>query len=244
MWLVALETATPTLSVALLRDGEPVVEHNERSKRRHAETVAPTIAALLREQGLQPTDVGAVACGSGPGSFTGLRIGLSTAKGLAQSLAIPLITVSTLDVLAAAAVRPDLVTAPLLDARQRHIYVGFYGGGGQQAEDLQPLTGYLALQPEEVAAKAKKLAGATRLAVCGDGVSLCREDLTRAGVQLLELPSWYNVPRASILGRIAARRLAAGQIQDLAAAQPLYVRRAAAELAREAREAKKNADKC
>ena len=63
MWLVALETATPTLSVALLKDGNPVVEHNEQSKRRHAETVAPTIAALLGAMGLEPKDLGAVARG-------------------------------------------------------------------------------------------------------------------------------------------------------------------------------------
>jgi len=236
MWLVALETATPTLSVALLKDGNPVVEHNEQSKRRHAETVAPTIAALLGAMGLEPKDLGAVACGAGPGSFTGLRIGLSTAKGLAQSLNIPLVTVSTLDVLAAASVRPGFVTAPLLDAKQRHIYVAFYAGHHRD-DDVQPLSGYLALKPEQVAVQAKELTGGNRLAVCGDGATLCRDYFDLEGLAVLELPFWYNLPRASILGRLAARRLAAGQVQDVAAAQPLYVRRAAAELAREARRA-------
>jgi len=237
VWLVALETATPTLSVALLKDGKPVAEHNEQSKRRHAVTLAPTIATLLSEQGLKPQDVGAVACGSGPGSFTGLRIGLSTAKGLAQSLNIPLVTVSTLDVLAAAAVRPDAFTAPLLDAKQGHIYVAFYAGS-KEPLNCRPLTGYLALRSEQVAAQAKELVGKNRLTVCGDGVFLCKEDLMATNLEVLELPSWQNVPRASILGQIAARRLAGGEVEDLAAVKPLYVRRAAAELAREA---KKNA---
>lgn len=236
MWLLALETATPMLSVALLKNGEPVVEYNERSKRRHAQTVAPTIADLLQGQGLRPEDVGAVACGSGPGSFTGLRIGLSTAKGLAQALNIPLITVSTLDILAAAAIRPDTVTAPLLDAKQGHIYVAFYRNSSP-APLLAPapLTEYLALKPPQVAAEAVRLTADKCLTVCGDGVALCREELIAAGLKVVELPSWYSMPRASILGRLAAQRLAAGESQNVATAQPLYVRRAAAELAREAK---------
>ncbi|MGI6128959.1 MAG: tRNA (adenosine(37)-N6)-threonylcarbamoyltransferase complex dimerization subunit type 1 TsaB [bacterium] len=235
MWLLALETATPTLSVALIKDGEPVVEYNERSKRRHAQTVAPTIEALLHEQGLKAKDLDAVTCGSGPGSFTGLRIGLSTAKGLAQALDIALITVSTLDVLAAAAVRPDTIVAPLIDAKQNHIYVGFYNGCSQEAS-LTPLTGYLALKPPQVAAQAAKLAGDQPLMVCGDGVLLCHAGFTAAGLKVVELPPWYSAPRASILGKIAARRLEAGESHNIATAQPMYVRRAAAELAREAKE--------
>ena len=79
MWLVVLETATPTLSVALLKDGNPVVEHNEQSKRRHAETVAPTIAALLGAMGLEPKDLGLWSAG-GPGSYRA-EDRLSTPKG-------------------------------------------------------------------------------------------------------------------------------------------------------------------
>lgn len=232
MWILALETATPTASVALINDGQVVVEHNERSRRRHAESLVPTIESLLKEQGLTPQDLGAVACGRGPGSFTGLRIGLSTAKGLAQALGLPLITVSTLDILAAAAFFPGGLLAPLLDAKQGHIYVAFYE---KTWPFPQPLTGYLALRPPELAAEALRLAAGREVAVCGDGIALAREALEAAGVTVRELPTPFSYPRAGVLGMLAFAELAKGAVGDAAAAEPLYVRRAAAELAREAK---------
>lgn len=236
--MLALDTATPTLSVALLEDGRVVVEHNECSRRRHAESLVPVIDSLLKEQGLRPDKLGAIACGNGPGSFTGLRIGLSTAKGLAHAQGLQLICVSTLDILAAAVYFPGGLVVPLLDAKQGHIYAAFYADTG---EPLKPLTGYVALPPQEVAREAARLAGGKEVAVCGDGVPICREDLAAAGVKVRELPNEFNYPRAGVLGRIAGARLQAGERGDPAAAEPLYVRRAAAELAREARE---NATTC
>jgi len=232
--MLALETATPAASVALLNDDQVVVEHHERSRRRHAESVVPTIEALLKEQGLKPADLGAVACGRGPGSFTGLRIGLSTAKGLVQALGLPLITVSTLDTLAAAVFFPDGLVAPLLDAKQGHIYVAFYEGIENMGSCVRPASGYLALRPAEVAAEAARLTAGREVTVCGDGAPLVREALAAAGVTVRELPPAFNYPRAGVLGRLALARLGRGVSGDPAAAEPLYVRRAAAELAREA----------
>lgn len=233
MWILALETATPAASVALLRDGEVVVEHNERSRRRHAESLVPVIDILLREQNLKPAELGAVACGIGPGSFTGLRIGLSTAKGLAQSLDLPLVTVSTLDILAAGVPCPDYLMVPLLDAKQGHIYAAFYRG---DSPPPVPLTGYLALKPDELAEKVKSLAGDGPVVVFGDGARLCRSAFFAQEVLLRELPVGFGFPRAGVLGRLAHLRLAQGEAGDPALAEPLYVRRAAAEIAREARE--------
>lgn len=235
MWMLALETATPAASVALLRDGQVIVEHNERSRRRHAESLVPTIEALLEEQGLGAVDLGAVACGKGPGSFTGLRIGLSTAKGLAQALRLPLITVSTLDTLAAAAFFPGGLVAPLLDAKQGHIYAAFYEESGTGEACPRPRNGYLALRPAELAEEAQQLAAGRPVALCGDGVSLAREALSAAGVKFYELPLSFGYPRAGVLGKLALAQLAGGAQGDPAAAEPLYVRRAAAELAREAK---------
>jgi len=232
VWILALETATPTASVALVNDGQVVVEHNECSRRRHAESLVPTIESLLKEQGLTPQDLGAVACGRGPGSFTGLRIGLSTAKGLAQALGLPLITVSTLDILAAAAFFPGGLVAPLMDAKQGHIYVAFYE---KTWPSPHPLTGYLALRPPELASEALRLAAGREVAVCGDGVALAQEALRKAEVKVCELPPAFSYPRAGVLGVLAFAELARGVGGDAAAAEPLYVRRAAAELAREAK---------
>jgi tRNA A37 threonylcarbamoyladenosine modification protein TsaB len=147
-------------------------------------------------------------------------------------LDLPLITISTLDILAAATFFPGSLVAPLMDAKQGHIYVAFYE---ETWPSPRPLTGYLALRPPELASEALRLAAGREVAVCGDGVSLAREALNAAGVPVREMPPVFNYPRAGVLGMLAFVELAQGAAGDAAAAEPLYVRRAAAELAREAK---------
>lgn len=134
--LLAFDTATPAVTVAL-HDGERVVaSHTTVDAMRHGELLAPGITAVLDEAWVPRQDVTAVAVGVGPGPFTGLRVGLVTARTLGLALGIPVYGVCTLDVLAAQAVgrgldQPFLVAT---DARRKEVYVASYDGQGARVD--------------------------------------------------------------------------------------------------------------
>lgn len=128
--LLSFDTATPQVTVAL-HDGERVVaSYDSDQAMRHGENLAPGIAAVLRQAGAINTDITAVAAGVGPGPFTGLRVGLVTARTLGLALGIPVYGVCSLDVLAAQAVDEglsDFVVAT--DARRKEVYLATYRDG-------------------------------------------------------------------------------------------------------------------
>lgn len=127
-WLLALDTSTPCTALALGRVGPGVRElvahatHDDRAAPASS-LLAPRISALLAEAGIGPRALGAIACGVGPGTFTGTRVALATAKGLAFALPCPLFALSTLAALAGGAARDGEVVA-LLDARRNEVYAG------------------------------------------------------------------------------------------------------------------------
>ena len=135
--LLALDTATPAVTVAL-HDGERVVASSLHvDARRHGELLAPAITALLDEAWVPRQDLTAVAVGVGPGPFTGLRVGLMTARTLGMALDIPVYGVCTLDVLAAEAVDAGNVGGELLvatDARRKEVYWASYDGQGERLD--------------------------------------------------------------------------------------------------------------
>jgi tRNA threonylcarbamoyladenosine biosynthesis protein TsaB len=144
--LLAFDTATPAVTVALY-DGERVVaERNTVDAMRHGELLAPGISGVLEDAGLVRQDVTAVAVGVGPGPFTGLRVGLVTARTLAAVLGIPVYGVCTLDVLAAEAVAGGAVDGPFhvaTDARRKEVYWATYDADGTRLsgpEVLKPAT--------------------------------------------------------------------------------------------------------
>ena len=143
--LLAFDTATPQVTVAL-HDGERVVaEYVATEAMRHGEMLAPGIAAVLDEAGAISQDVTAVAVGVGPGPFTGLRVGLVTARTIALALEIPVYGVCSLDILAAEAVDAgleDFVVAT--DARRKEVYVATYADG-------QRVSGPDVVRPADVA---------------------------------------------------------------------------------------------
>jgi len=171
--VLAFDTATDVASTALVRDGEPLGERRSR-----AVHVLADAHELLAAAGAEPGDLDALVVGKGPGSFTGIRIGLATARGLALSLGLPVAGVSTLDALAAGA--PDAV--PVIDARRREVFV--------------LLDEPRCLRPEELA-----LPRGTRCV--GDGAVRYRTVLEAAGVEVPPRESELHVPRAHLHAALA-----------------------------------------
>jgi len=130
--LLAFDTATPQVTVALHDGDEVVAEYRASEAMRHGEMLAPGIAEVLDRAGAISQDVTAVAVGVGPGPFTGLRVGLVTARTLALALDIPVYGVCTLDVLAAEAIDAGLTDFLVAtDARRKEVYLASYADGGR-----------------------------------------------------------------------------------------------------------------
>ena len=128
-WILCIETATKSCSVALAKDGHLVAVKEEVSEQySHSEQLTVFIEQLLQQEGLKVSDLDAIAVSSGPGSYTGLRIGVSTAKGLCYASDVPLIAVSTLGAMAQAMKDkyPEAQLCPMLDARRMEVYCALY----------------------------------------------------------------------------------------------------------------------
>lgn len=203
--VVGFDTATPAVSVAL-HDGERVVSSDLTvDARRQGELLAPMIADVLTDAGATRADLTAVAVGVGPGPYTGLRVGLMTARVLGEVLGIPVHGVCTLDIIAAAAAPPadtDFLVAT--DARRKEVYWARYGASGQRTAG--PLVGAATAIPD-----------AASLPVAGDGGRL----YPAAFGAMLE-PAH---PDARTLCSVVAARLAGRAGPEVLPPEPLYLRR-------------------
>jgi tRNA threonylcarbamoyl adenosine modification protein YeaZ len=224
--LLAFDTATPAVTVAL-HDGQRVLAQTATvDARRHGELLAPSIAKVIADAGAEQRDLTAIAVGVGPGPFTGLRVGLVTARVFARTLDIPVHGVCTLDVLARAAV-PSAAGREFLavtDARRKELYWARYSGTGER------LTGPSVDRPADIASglPASGLP-ASGLPVAGQAVSLYPDQLGE--------PIWPEHPSAAVLAGLVAEATgpAAAEKGALARAvllppEPLYLRRPDAQI--------------
>lgn len=226
-WLLAIESASERASVALLRDGEVVGADPAPPGRPASETLLPAVLALLESHGLAPGALGGIAVSIGPGSFTGLRVGAATAKGLAFGRNAGLAAVPTLAALAAKGVALAGPAAPaeivaVLDARRGELYAAAQRGGDPLA---RPLWGPLVIGIEALAARLAAAPGP--LLVVGEGADAVAAALGTDRVRCLPL-----APDAAWVGRLGVRLLAAGEGLAAADLTPAYVRRAEAEVRR------------
>jgi len=223
--LLALETATRTTSVALCRGEELIAEETGAADRTAAESLLPAIDAVLRRAGLSAAQLECFAVSIGPGSFTGLRVGLATVKGLAFGSACPVAPVSTLAALACTAPQRDLPIVPLLDARRGEVYAAAF----DFADCLpRPTLEEGVYTPAELAARLPP-----RCVLVGEGVALCGAEIrAELGAGIRTVPS---DPAARHVGLLGARMLARGEGVNVDRAVPRYLRRAEAEVRRTGR---------
>lgn len=225
MRVLALDTTTRAGSLALADDGRVLLERAGDAGRSQAERFPTEIVDALSEVGWSTTDVDLFAVAAGPGSFTGIRIGIATIQGLAFVHGKPIAPVSALDALAAAAVAavPDVARLGVwMDAHRREVFSALYevsAGAVRQIE--QPTSGV----PTEILEQWTAVGLPT--VICGDGAMTYRSALP-AGVEALAPP-----PLASYIARLAFEVAARDATVSPAALQPVYVRRPDVELARE-----------
>ena len=222
MRILALETATLAGGAALL-DGDVVIaESRANIALTHAERVMVAVDRLLRDTAWAVRDLDGIAVSVGPGSFTGLRVGLATAKGLAFSHSLRIAAVPTLDALAATLPFADASVCPLLDARKGEVYLSLsrWDGAGMQRQ-----WEYLALSPQEAAARL-----APPVIVLGDGVAACRPYLVGLGDGVRVAPPAQRLPSPATVGQLGHAMLAAGQGVTAEDLSPLYLRPSQAEV--------------
>ncbi len=231
MRLLGIETSTLMGSVALLDDDVVVAEYSLNVATTHSERLLVTIHRLLDESGSTLASLDGLAVAVGPGSFTGLRIGLATAKGLAFASDLPLVGVPTLDALAWGVPFAADPVCPLLDAKKGEVYTALYR---HRRGEMERLSDYRALSPDRLLSE---LEGP----VCflGDGVLPYRDQIVNAiGDRASFVPAARRYPSGACVAELGARRLSEGGVWDPAALVPLYIRPSEAELAKARRAAR------
>ena len=214
MKILAVDTATKFLSLCIYADGS-LYEYKLETGPKLSALLTVTIKRTLGALGLGVNDLDYFACGLGPGSFTGMRVGLSTMKGLSWVTHKPLIGVSTLDILALDAGAGTRMIVPVIDARRSLIYSCFYRNAGNGLKKLSP---YMLISKEELLAKIKSPS-----LVFGDALDLYREDILRntSAVTLLDKDQWY--PKAHNIIRLALGRIKNKKFDSLSKINPIYI---------------------
>ncbi|MBO5972462.1 MAG: tRNA (adenosine(37)-N6)-threonylcarbamoyltransferase complex dimerization subunit type 1 TsaB [Alistipes sp.] len=221
--ILSIETGTDICSVALANDGELMALRESDEGRDHAKKVALFVDELLRETGVQPSDIDAIAVGKGPGSYTGLRIGVSFAKGMCYALDIPLIAIGSLDALAEVA-REDFDAGildieeedwaqaklcPMVDARRMEVYAQVFDTEGVSHSDVVA---------EVVTEKSfNEWRSKGKFVIFGNGAKKCAEVLPDAIIEDV-------VPSARGIVRLAEEAFNAGKFEDLAYFEPFYLK--------------------
>lgn len=238
MRILALDSSGLTASTAIVEwqgsEAVTVAEYTVNYKKTHSQTLLPMLDEIVRMTELDMEELDGIAVAAGPGSFTGLRIGSATAKGLGLALGKPLIHIPTLEGLAYNLWGADRVICPILDARRGQVYTGIYEFRGGELAVLEDQT---AVSIEELGEKLKSLG--RPVIFLGDGVPVHRQALQErimAGCDIAFAPANMNRQRAASVGSLAIQYYQKGKTETAAEHKPDYLRASQAERERAERE--------
>lgn len=226
MRILALDTSTFVGTVAVLASGELLAEWSASVRASHGETLLPELARVIEHARLSIHDIDLFAVGLGPGSFTGVRIGVATAKGLALAESKPLVGITSLRVLARG--MAGSLRAVAVDAHKGELYCALYAldEQGSLTERVAPFHDL----PERAALRLREAADRQRMSVAGNGLARYGETFTGALGPWLRAPAYCDVPRAAALAYEAELAFRAQGPSDLARIEPLYLRPSDAKL--------------
>jgi len=223
MRILSLDTATEVATCAILEDNNLLGETILNYKKQHSVILMPMIDSLLKNLNLSIKDIDGFVVSKGPGSFTGLRIGMATIKGLSQGAKKPFVSVSTLDALAYNMCYTSGIICPVLDALRGNVYTALYTFEGSK---LKMISDYMVVSVEELISLLEK----HNQPVCfiGDGIQKNKDILI--GIDKVSFaPPHLNTVRASSLGELGLQLLSEGVEESLHNSGPVYLRKSQAE---------------
>ncbi|ADQ15274.1 tRNA (adenosine(37)-N6)-threonylcarbamoyltransferase complex dimerization subunit type 1 TsaB [Halanaerobium hydrogeniformans] len=234
MLILGIDTSTDFLALSLMEDDKIKAEYNLSLKRQHSEKLLPLIDELFKTFELKAKDLDAIAVATGPGSFTGLRIAITTAKMLGRIFSIPVKGISTLEIMAAGQ-RANYILA-MLDAKRNRVYYSFYS---RKTDDFQTeldkkfkLKEIYKASSIEINNLAELLSDykAEEILLIGDKTDKTAEILRNSNFNILKAEAENNYPRAAVLARLGRDYISAGQRDDIYQLKPTYLKKPQAEL--------------
>lgn len=225
MKILAIDSSGMVASVAVAEDDTLLGEYTIHHKKTHSQTLLPMIDEVVRMLELDLSAVDAIAVAAGPGSFTGLRIGSATAKGLGMALDKPLVAVPTVDALAYNLAGCGVLVCPLMDARRNQVYTGLYRFEGYQ---MHAVLDQCAVGIAEIVARMNEYGQAVTF--LGDGVRVSAPYIQEhCSVPYTFAPAHLNKQRASAVAVLAMEYYSKGMVQTAAEHRPEYLRMSQAE---------------
>lgn len=241
MNIIAIDSSGLVASVAIANENAVIAEYTVNNAKTHSQTMLPMLDEIKKITDTDLSQIDAVAIAAGPGSFTGLRIGSATAKGIALALQIPVVEVSTLEALAANFYATSGIICPIMDARRNQVYTGIYAF---EKEDgvykMRTLTEPCAVLIDEIAARINEIG--QEVVFVGDGIPVFEQRLPELlAVPFTFAPIHMARQRAGCVAQLGIEKYKAGKTVDAKEHSPEYLRLSQAE--RERIEAEKNSKK-
>lgn len=224
MLVLSVDSSYSTATCALIKDDKILAEINLNDKKQHSVILMRLIDSILKEYEIDINDIDAFIISRGPGSFTGLRIGMATLKGLAFASKKPLISVSTLDALAYNSVSFQGIICPIMDALRDNIYTCLYKN---ENNNLTPLIKEQCLNINELITILKQQT--LPIIFVGDGVAKHKEFLQENIPNSFFAPNHSNFPKASSVGELGIKKINDGVIENIDSINPIYLRKSQAE---------------
>ena len=225
MLLLAIDSSGLVASIALMLDDTVLGEYTTNFKKTHSQTLLPMMNEVVQMTGIALEDLDAIVISGGPGSFTGLRIGAATAKGLGLALNKPLVNVPTVDALAFNLYGNEQIICPIMDARRQQVYTGLYTFEG---DDFKVLCPQKAVGIDEIVAEINAMG--RPVIFLGDGVPVHKEYIREhSTVPCQFAPAHLNAQRAGALAALGKRYFEAGRIETADEHIPEYLRLSQAE---------------
>ncbi|PXV86734.1 tRNA threonylcarbamoyl adenosine modification protein YeaZ [Lachnotalea glycerini] len=225
MKILAIDSSGLVASAAIIEDENMVAEYTINYKKTHSQTLLPMIQEIVQMTDTDLATIDAIAVAGGPGSFTGLRIGSATAKGLGLALDKPLISVPTVDGLAYNLYGTDKIICPVMDAKRNQVYTGLYEFQGSEFHVIEQ---QMAVSIDEIIGKINEIG--RPVIFVGDGISVFANQIAnQIAVEYFFAPAHLNKQRAATVGTLAKSYLLENKIESALEHKPDYLRLSQAE---------------